>query len=256
MGNVVELASGPYLSAGRGQFSGLWTRDFCFAAWGLLALGRADVVANHLSALLSHQRAGDALVPRLMDSLSPAYLRVVWHCGGRVLPARLRARPLGNALIPEYRSENGVQAVDSNLLVLATALEYVERSGDGAWWQRHEPSLVRAYRYYDRLLDDELVVQPPFSDWQDSARRSGKTFYTNVLYALVTARLAPRAAFGIGPERPRRLRDRLHQTFFDPPSGLYGSVQGQPQLSLDGMLLALDGGLFEAAQTTALFTRL
>src|SRR5215211_4094484 len=85
-GNVVELASGPYLCAGGGQFRGLWTRDFCFAARGVLELGRPDVVANHLSRLLAHRRQPDGLVPRLMDSISPAWLRVVWHCAGRVVP--------------------------------------------------------------------------------------------------------------------------------------------------------------------------
>src|SRR5436309_13073847 len=78
--NIVELARGPFLSAGRGQFRGLWTRDFCFSAPALLELGRADVVQNHLSALIGHRRSDDSLVPRLMDSLSPAWLRVAYHC--------------------------------------------------------------------------------------------------------------------------------------------------------------------------------
>lgn len=256
LGNVVALSSGPHLSAGRGQFSGLWTRDFCFAAGGLLDLGRGDVVGNHVSTLLAKQRSSDGLVPRLMDSLSPAYLRVVWHCGARFLPAPLRARPLGDVLLAEYQSEHGVEAVDSNLLVLAAALSYVERTSDHAWWRRHERRLVRAYRYYDRLRDSDLVVQAPYSDWQDSARRSGKTFYTNVLYHLVTARLGPSAAFGIDGERARRIRARLRDAFFDSGTGLYRSVQGHPQLSLDGILLALDAELFDAAAASALYAAL
>lgn len=252
----MDLASGPYLSAGRGQFSGLWTRDFCFAARGLLDLGRGDVVANHLSALLSRQRASDGLVPRLMDSVSPAYLRVAWHCTGRFLPARWRVLPLGDALIAEYRSEHGVEAVDSNLLALSVAIEYVQRSGDHAFWQRHEPRLVRAYRYYDRLLVDDLIFQPAFSDWQDSARRSGKAFYTNLLYYLVTARLAASAAFGIDAKRARRVRSRLQEAFFDVSTGLYRSMEGQPYLSLDGVLLALDGELSNTAESAALYAAL
>lgn len=256
LGNVVELASGPYLSAGGGQFRGLWTRDFCFAAPGLLELGRGDVVAHHLSGLLARQRASDGLVPRLMDSMSPAYLRVFWHCSGRWVPALARELPLTDALVAEYRSEHGVEAVDSNLLVLAAALAYVEKTGDGGWWARHEQPLLRAYRYYDALLDAELVVQPPFSDWQDSARRAGKTFYTNLLYADVTARLSRHAAFGIPPERARAIVARLHRAFFDAPSGLYRSVQGSPHLSLDGVLLALDRELVRGEAAAALYSAL
>lgn len=256
LGNVVELDSGPYLRAGRGQFSGLWTRDFCFAAQGLLELGRGDVVAHHSSVLLARQRAHDGLVPRLMDSVSPAYMRVAWHCGGRFLPARFRALPLRDALIAEYRSEHGVEAVDSNLLVLAAALAYVERTGDRAWWERHEARLVRAYRYYERLLAGDLIVQPPFSDWQDSARREGKTFYTNLLYYLVTARLESSAIFGIDRRRAAHIRTRLHATFFDAGSGLYFAVEHQPHLSLDGILLALDGELLNASEAATLYAAL
>lgn len=256
LGNIAVLDSGPHLRAGRGQFSGLWTRDFCFAARGLLELGRGDVVGRHLSTLLANQRSHDGLVPRLMDSVSPAYLRVAWHCGGRFLPARFRALPLRDALIAEYRSEHGVEAVDSNLLVLWAALEYVDSTGDRAWWERYEARLVRAYRYYDRLLSADLVVQPPFSDWQDSARREGKTFYTNLLYCVVSARLATSAVFGVDSRRASRIRARLLETFFDAGTALYRALEGLPYVSLDGVLLALDAELLNAPDASALYSAL
>ncbi len=241
-GNFVELASGPYLSAGRGQFRGLWTRDFCFAARGLLELGRQDVVANHLSTLLGHRRPRDALVPRLMDSISPAWLRVAWHCAGRVLPLVPRQSPMGDSIRPEYQSEHGVEAIDSNLLVLLASLDYVTSTGDTDWWQRHEGALVEVYRYYERSIRDGLVFQNAYSDWQDSVRRSGSTFYTNVLYHRVTERLLPYSAFGIEADRSDRVRARIDAEFFDGQAGLYRSVRGHPQISVDGLLLALDLG--------------
>ncbi len=240
-GNLVELASGPYLSAGGGQFRGLWTRDFCFAARGLLELGRGDVVANHLRGLLAHRRS-DGLVPRLMDSISPAWLRVVWHCAGRVMPLVPRQGAMGNSIRPEYRSEHRVEAVDSNLLVLLAALEYVKSTSDSAWWQRHEKALTDVYRYYERSLRDGLVFQNAYSDWQDSVRRSGWTFYTNILYHSVTERLQAHRAFEIDRGRSDDLRARIDARFFDSEVGLYRSVHGYPQISVDGLLLALDLG--------------
>ncbi len=256
LGNIVQLVSGPHVAAGRGHFAGLWTRDFCFAARGLLDLGREDVVANHLSTLLRHQRAWDGLVPRLMDSVSPGYMRVVLHRASRYVPRFSRRLEMVEPLIAEYRSENGTEAVDSNILLLSTALAYVDRTGNTAWWERHEPALVHAYRYYDRLMRDELIVQPAFSDWQDSVSRAGKAFYVNLLYSLVTERLVGRAAFAVDAHRAARLRSKLEQTFFDSETGLYRSLEAGRHFSLEGVLLALDGAWVTGADAVALYRAL
>jgi hypothetical protein len=240
--NIVELACGPYLCAGRGQFRGLWTRDFCFSAPALLEVGRVDVVRNQLSALIRNRRASDSLVPRLMDSLAPGWLRVARHCALRWMPFGSRELPLGDVLVPEYRSEHGVEAIDSNLLVLLTATEYVRASGDTAWWERHERDLVDIYGYYAPRVQGDLIDQPAFSDWQDSARRRGTTFYTNLLYQVVTERLTPHRAFGIERGRAERIRERIEAEFLDPEHGLYRSVRRRPHVSLDGQLLALELG--------------
>jgi hypothetical protein len=240
--NIVELTGGPFLSAGRGQFRGLWTRDFCSSAPALLELGRADVVRNQLSALIRNRRAKDSLVPRLMDSLAPAWLRVARHCALRWVPLRSRELPLGDLLLPEYRSEHGVEAIDSNLLLLLTATDYVRGSGDTAWWERHERDLVDIYGYYAPRGRGELIDQPPFSDWQDSAQRRGRTFYTNLLYQVVTERLTPLRGFGIDGQRADRIRERIEAEFFDSERGVYRSVHAHPHVSLDGNLLALDLG--------------
>ncbi len=244
--NITTLNSGSFLSAGRGQFRGLWTRDFCFAAPALLELGRADVVRNQLNALLGNRRASDSLVPRLMDSLAPAWLRVARHFAVRWVPFGVRELPLGELLVPEYRSEHDVEAIDSNLLVLLTATDYVRASGDVEWWKVHERELADVYDYYGSRLRKDLIDQPPFSDWQDSAERRGRTFYTNLLYQVVTERIAQHRAFGIEPERAARIRERIEAEFFDAEQGLYRSVPPLPHVSLDGNLLALDLGYWPA----------
>jgi len=197
------------------------------------------------------EKDAKVFVPRLMDSVAPAWLRVARHCASRWMPLGLRELPLGDLLLPEYRSEHGVEAIDSNLLVLLTATEYVRVSGDTAWWERHERDLADIYGYYAPRVRGDLIEQPPFSDWQDSAQRRGRTFYTNLLYHVVTERLTPHRAFAIDRQRADRIHERIEAAFFDSELGLYRSVHGHPQVSLDGNLLALELGYLAAESRRA-----
>jgi hypothetical protein len=270
-GNVVTVGSRAVLVAGQHQFRSLWTRDFCFAARGLLALGRVDVVRDHVTLLLTHRRERDALIPRLMDSTVPGWWRVVRYFAkdlvSRTLPWRGRGVATGGRLReplhPEYRSEHRVEAIDSNLLVFLTAVAYLERTSDTAWWDAHEPRLLEVLRHYERHRDPAgLLRQGAFTDWQDSVRREGRTFYTNLLQwrALSAALRFPRLREGLALNENgvAALRQKLHEVFFDADSGLYRSLEGAPHISLDGNLLALDLGFAGggAAEPRALFESL
>ena len=100
---------------------------------------------------------------------------------------------------------------------------------------------------------DGLIVQGSYSDWQDSVKRNGKTFYTNLLYYLVSKRLSAYPEFEITPYGLARLRASIEYRFFDKDSGIYRSIvstdatgdQTYPQFSLDANLLAIDLGYFD-----------
>lgn len=250
--NIVELSDGPYLSAGARQFAGFWTRDFAFATRGLHVIGRSDVVRHQLTSLVMHRRPEDGLVPRVLDSIRPAWVRVLLAQVG-FKPSR----PL-DGLHPEYKGEHGTEAEDSNLLVLLAARDYVRRTGDVAWWYTLEHAFVEIFRYYDSKIQDLLVVQGKYGDWQDSVRRNGRTFYLNLLYALALQELEPFAAFDIEPGTAAAVRARIRSVFFDSATGLYRSVAGAPQISVDGNLLALDLGFIEpdSAEGRALYAAL
>src|SRR4029077_6148831 len=114
-----------------------------------------------------------------------------------------------------------------NILVLLTAHDYFTFAGADNWWERRLTDLVQIYKYYDQnhIKDaDGLIVQPPFSDWQDSVRRAGKTFYTNLLYYLVSSRFARFPEFGIPPEKLDQLRNAIEERFFDKDLGIYRSI--------------------------------
>jgi glycogen debranching enzyme len=50
--NIVKTQSGWFVRAGPYQFGLIWTRDFCFAARGLLSFD-PEVVIEHLDFLIS-----------------------------------------------------------------------------------------------------------------------------------------------------------------------------------------------------------
>ncbi len=240
--NINQVSTGQYLSAGQHQFRGLWTRDFAFAANGLLAIGRNEVVRDHLFLILRNLREKDGLVPRYLDNASTAVRYMAQ-------PFKIRV-PLREPLKPNFAggSNQGV-TIDSNALVILAALNYLDATGDWETWNAMEPDLIRAYRFYGSQLEEGLVKQGAFADWQDSVKRRGFTFFVNVLYWSATQRLVKFPGFTVNQDQADRLRERILARFQDPITGLYSSIlgdrtrTGEARISLDGLLLAVDLGL-------------
>ena len=236
LANVEPLASGPALTAGRRQFRSIWTRDFCFASGGLVAAGRRDAARSTLRLILSFQRA-DGLLPRLLDSASWA-ARVAWGALGR-------EAPLTGALKPNYVGEHWAPAIDGNALAAWTAERASAGEGGGAFAAEVLPAVEKALLYYDPRLKDGLVVQPPFSDWQDSVRaRRGRVFFTNLLYwkgLRSAAELARRAGRGGADwsSRAGRLEEAINRFFWDEGRGTYRNLEAGGPLSSDGCLFSM-----------------
>ncbi len=249
--NIIQLPSGSYLTAGRNQFKTLWTRDFALAVRGLLLMNRSDVVKHHLTTLIRNRRTSDSLVPRVMDSIAPRW-RVMRQFWIRMIPESigfLRGDlPIHDPLKPEYRDEHGSEAVDSNLLVLKAALEYVEHTGDQAWWRENEEAFRGIYGFYANKLRDGLIWQAKFSDWQDSVKREGHTFYVNLLYYLVSKKIRTYSDWSASETELEKTRQKIETTFRDENTGLFRTVAGYPQISSDGNLLAIDLGYFSSRE--------
>ena len=247
--NIITLPSGSYLVAGQHQYKTLWTRDFCHSIRGLLKIGRADVVRSHLTKLVEQARPSDGLVPRVIDSI-PVQVRVV-------LAALHFAPPIQDPLYASYVDEHGSEAIDSNALVILGALDYVESTNDQVWWATHERQLIAIVKFYEsRRRADGLIVQTPFSDWQDSVNRGGVTSYANLLYLRALTLLAQKAAFGINPADVAVLKSRIKTVFFK--DGLYHALENDAHISLEANLLALkwdfDGqSLYQTLKASALW---
>lgn len=240
--NIITLPSGKFLAAGQHQFRTLWTRDFCHAVGGLIKIGEAEVAKSHLSLLLRSLRA-DGLVPRVVDNRL-VQLRVAWQ-STRELLSFLPALSFREPLRPQYVDEHGSNAVDSNLLVLLAALRVRGTEGGVDWWQRHERELRLAWRWYDHQWRDGLIWQTPFADWQDSAKREGHAFLTNLFYFLAAERL--RALGWEVKVESGEFKKLLDEKFLDAATGVYRSLEGSPVVSVEGNLTALDAEEFLTA---------
>jgi glycogen debranching enzyme len=251
--NIETVGDVRYMTAGRHQFRSLWSRDFCYSSRALLEIGEASVVRDQLSLYLKFRRDTDALIPRTLDSI-PAQMRVVRQVFSRFLgEPNIPIRP---DLKAEYLSENGTAAIDSNILIILTALSYVEATQDFDWWKANESALVEVFRYYDKHKDGPLITQPPYSDWQDSVRRDGKAFLTNLIYWAVLKELVGFPSFAVTQDQVDSVRDAIDATFYDSSTGLYRTMDSGPQVSLEGILLAIDLGFVQGDDATSLFESL
>lgn len=253
LANVRVVGGAPVLTAGANHFRMVWTRDFCFAAGGLLAAGRADVVRETLRLVLSFQRA-DGLLPRLLDTGSWA-LRVALGVLGREMP-------LEGAFKPNHIGEHGTPAIDGNALVCWAAERCAVATGDAAFAREALPVLERALAFYETRLDGGLVTQPPYSDWQDSIRaRRGRVFFTNLIYWRAHEALAALAALaGRDPaswrSRAQTLRERVFAHFWDERAGAFANVEKGGPLSTDGLLFSIVWGFTDAAASKRLLRAL
>lgn len=235
--NIIRLESGDFLVAGQNQFLTLWTRDFCHACRGLFALGETGVIKSHLGFLLKNLNA-EGLVPRVIDNQLVQF-RVAYQTLRKNLPFMPKLK-IKEPLIPQYRDEHGSFAIDSNLLVLLVALELKQR-GEESWWLEHFEALKKVFQWY-QLDEHGLINQGPFSDWQDSAKRAGHCFLTNLFYYLVSCRLS-HLAIDV-PVDLKLLKEKIHATFFDHHVGLYKTHELLNVISLEGNLFALEASEF------------
>lgn len=238
--NIMNLASGKYLTAGQNQFLTLWTRDFCHAVRGLLAIKEYDVVEHHLQTLLNQIRPQDGLIPRVLDNRLVQF-RVAWQAARCLMPFLPKIK-FTDPLKPQFIDEHGSCAIDSNLLLLIAALKYRQTERGLKWWIKNDEPLKKAFNYYEDKFRSGLIFQTSFSDWQDSAKREGHTFLTNFFYYMVASQLKE---IGWPIEfDPIRFKTTLNETFFDQSSGVYRTDTHSEIVSVDGNLFALDFDAF------------
>lgn len=240
--NMHRLSSGrTVVSAGARQFRSVWTRDFCFASGGLLSLGEASAVRDTLDEILSNRRP-DGLYPRLLDSYGS-----LTHFSRALFKGSI---PLAAPLHPNFTSDHLVLSIDSNALTVWTAGRYALHAGDRAWAESALPALKEGMRWYQAVLAEGLVQQPPFSDWKDTiAARRGAVFFTQLLFWQAQRAMASLLDLtGKAGESPRwrheadALAARMREEFWDEAGGFFKDTVLHPVFSSDGNLAAIAWG--------------
>lgn len=250
--NRVETSQGTFLAAGGHQFRTLWVRDFCFAVPGLLSIGWEDLVGRQLELILSRQRA-DGLLPRGLDTVNPKW-RVVRHTALRFLPSAPRAFMSGD-LKAEYLGEHGTPAFDSGLLWIGSWAAWRRATGSTALDRRE--AIGNILRWTASFLHDGLLHQPPFSDWQDSARREGLLLHTQLLFLRAAREYLAVWPGADLPFEAAVFEDALRRFARLLPNGLLEETPGRGQASLETQLLVLsDPGLLPEIDRGALWKSL
>ncbi|MFN8945079.1 MAG: hypothetical protein ACK5WZ_10705, partial [Pseudobdellovibrionaceae bacterium] len=174
--NIIQTESGDLLAAGGNQFRTFWTRDFCFSGPGLLAYGFESLVEGQLKSLFSFKNSQN-LLPRGLDQIPPQF-RVVWNTffRGRRVPFSSKDKKIE----PEYYGEHGTPAFDSNLLFIQSVCLLAKFQKRALIISNQQ--IQELLNFYQQYFKDSCLHQPKFSDWQDSARREGEIFHTQLLY--------------------------------------------------------------------------
>jgi glycogen debranching enzyme len=246
--NVVRVASpsgkeAKFIVAGATQYRMLWARDLCFSVRGALLVGEEAAVKDSLELFFAHQLPS-GVIPRLVDS-SHLALRVV---GGLVgLSSQLTHR-----LKPGFFTENGVLAIDGNMLLPWAAFTYVQHTGDKESLMRWYPRAVLAMEHLEKnwVKKGLIVNQPPFADWADSVARTGTIAFTNVLYRL-SLRSMKAWAEAMGDEHQTKHFETLEgdakiafdRQFFDPGKHVYRTTDQSDQVSAETNFMLISEGL-------------
>ncbi len=240
--NTVHSDQGPITVAGGHQFKTFWVRDFCYAVPGLMALGLQEQVKNQIKLALHHQ-AANGLIARGFDVINPKLrvtansLKFGFFVDGNYAHKKLQ---------PEFLGEHKTPALDSNLLILLACCQWTDHQQSSYFWDNHSSQLQKAFEYVlSQKGDTELIQQPAFSDWQDSAKREGATLYMNLLFLRVLGRLQKNKISWAMSENIEKWTELLWNRFYDKTCGLFCSQESRAQYSLETQLWAIEENTFK-----------
>jgi hypothetical protein len=232
--NLVSNDSNEFIVAGGHQFKTLWVRDFCYSVQGLLKYGKKQLVHDQLRLILKFMN-NEYQLPRGLDVCNPK-TRVLW---ASFMPGIGFPKVWGDystkKIIPEYLGEHLTIAYDSNLLFLKSSLD------SGFISEVSENQIEKLLSVYKL---NPWILQPGYSDWQDSVSRKGPILLTHLLYLEVLLRLKEMGS-GVGlrlwKDHAENLAGSIRQKFFVESRMLFRETLDQDQISLDSHILLLTG---------------
>lgn len=245
-----------YLLAGGHQYASLWAWDFAFASLGALKVGQTQAVHDSLEIFYSFQRP-DGLMPRVISHHGNE-VQVLMSMIGIVLPFK-------DKLSPQFETENGVISFIPNVIFGWAASRYIQHTKDVSFARKHFSGAENAIKWIDsNTLENGLVCkQAPFSDWQDSIKRTGCVAFTNALYGLSLRGLSDWAKFLGDDAKAEQYLNQYNQFlasfrsyFWDADKNVLRNFTGDDHLSVDANLLAVAYHLVNRADSEAIMNTL
>ncbi|MEO5970404.1 MAG: hypothetical protein ABIQ95_10800 [Bdellovibrionia bacterium] len=236
---IDSLEQKKYLLAGKNQYHTLWARDLSMSIAGTLLIGETQAARDSLEIFFNLQRA-DGLLPRVVDNRD-IISRVLWGLIG--YPPHYKAPLRG-----WFTTENRVISIDSNLILPWAASLYIDKSKDEKFASRWFLGMEHALAFIEKnfLVEGLVGKQPPFSDWKDSIRRTGRVSFTNALYILALRGAAKWAKFlGLSAKytyfltRSEEATIRFRNFFWMPDRKILRNFEGNDLLTADANLFAV-----------------
>jgi hypothetical protein len=251
--NVVTWKNREYLTAGQHQFKSIWVRDFGHCAIALASIGRQDIIFNHLELYLGYVRNGFG--PKGFDTRSIEG-RVIETSVRQLLGFKKKSLLFNKdaPLRPVYQDSRGACAVDSNLMMLLAIFSCNEKDKDSLLSGDNLTKVKSMFFYYNSLKnDDEIIAQTAHSDWQDSQKRVGPIFLTNLLYYRVAELFIESNIPLLSPDALNLLYDNINTYFYDATLQLFRTGVNSEQFSIDGNLLAIRFGFVKGKNAVDLY---
>jgi glycogen debranching enzyme len=254
---AVQNLTKEYLLAGSSQYRTLWARDLAMSVLGALHIGQKKAVKDSLEAFFFFQRE-DGLFPRVIDNRSMTSRVILGILG---MPPDFRY-PLKGGFI----TENNVISIDGNLMIVWAVSEYVQKTGDvefaKTWFSKMELAVSFIEKNY--FLEGLIGNQPPFSDWADSIRRTGRVSFTNIFYILALRGLASISGLLNFTDKKLYYKAKTAQVvaafmqcFWLPEEKFLRNFEGDTQnMAADANLLAVAFNIIPPAQAAELMDRL
>jgi glycogen debranching enzyme len=227
--NILKYPEASFVTAGGNQFKTLWVRDFCYSVPGLLALEYSSLVKKQLQLILQY-RHQNGFLPRGLDVMAPQ-LRVVLNLLFKKLSFYNypeNHNDFKSRITPEYFGEHKTVAFDSNILFVLAYLKYAEKTSDHFISPDALLDLLNVYQSY---YSDGFFVQPPFSDWQDSACRSEAMLLFQIQFLSVLKKLDPELIKKLKFIDYVGLSHRVQIYFFDQNKYLFFHDKQKQQMS-------------------------
>jgi glycogen debranching enzyme len=235
------------ITAGSDHFKSLWTRDACFASFGLLYDKEGQkIVKDILQSFFDRADAGGQ-IPRRQGDYGNPFLMLLSFLGFETPAPKKLDRY-------EYVNDLNAYQFDSTALPLILAHEYYKLTGDKAFLEQNYEVMNKSIAWLEKMDTQQkqrLIDQPGSGDWKDITRRSGIVTYTNVLLHQAFKSMADlnremgdfhRAEHN--QKYAQTIKDDINTQLWDEKLGYYKDSDEVDKFSPDGNILAI---IFEVA---------